>query len=108
MSPECYVVDHPQGAVVFDTGIPQEILTDPIGVLGPSGALFDLRMSEADTTTHLLATVGLDPATIPTVVMSRLDHDHAAALHVFSSAKIVVNEMSWSSRETRPSTSRAS
>ena len=30
--------------MVFDTGIPQEILTDPIGVLGPSGALFDLRM----------------------------------------------------------------
>ena len=42
----CYVVDHPRGAVVFDTGIPPEILTDPTGVLGPAGALFDLRMSE--------------------------------------------------------------
>ena len=87
-----YVVDHPQGPVLFDTGIPPEILTDPMGVLGPWGDMFDLRMDESDTIAALLATIGLEPAAIPKVVMSHLHHDHAAALPLFRHAEIYVQE----------------
>jgi N-acyl homoserine lactone hydrolase len=87
-----YVVDHPKGPVLFDTGIPPEILTDPMGVLGPWGDMFDLRMSESDTIAALLGTIGLEPAAIPKVVMSHLHHDHAAALPLFRHAEIYVQE----------------
>jgi glyoxylase-like metal-dependent hydrolase (beta-lactamase superfamily II) len=87
-----YVVDHPQGPVLFDTGIPPEILTDPMGVLGPWGDMFDLQMDENDTIAALLTTIGLEPAAIPTVVMSHLHHDHAAALPLFRHAEIYVQE----------------
>jgi N-acyl homoserine lactone hydrolase len=86
------VIDHPQGAVIMDTGIPKEILTDPIGVLGPAGQLFDLRMEESDTTTSLLATIDLKPEAIQKVVLSHLHHDHAAALHLFPDAEVYVQE----------------
>ncbi len=88
----CYVVDHPQGPVLFDTGITSEILTDPKGVLGPWGDMFELHMTEADTILALLATIGLEPASIPKVVMSHLHHDHAAALPLFRHAEIYVQE----------------
>jgi N-acyl homoserine lactone hydrolase len=88
----CYVVDHPSGPVLMDTGIPKEILSDPIGVLGPSGAMFDLRMEEGDTTSALLSSVDLQPEAIEKVVMSHLHHDHAAALHLFPHAEIYVQE----------------
>jgi N-acyl homoserine lactone hydrolase len=87
-----YVVDHPAGPVLFDTGITPEILVDPIGVLGPWGDMFDLRMSESDTIGVLLSTIGLEPASIPTVVMSHLHHDHAAALALFRHAEIYIQE----------------
>jgi N-acyl homoserine lactone hydrolase len=88
----CYVVDHPRGPVLFDTGITPEILTDPMGVLGPWGDMFVLKMDEDDTIGALLATIGLEPNAIPKVVMSHLHHDHAAALPLFRHAEIYVQE----------------
>ena len=88
----CYVIDHPQGPVLMDTGIPREILTDPRGVLGPGGDMFELKMEESDTIGSLLASIGLEPGAIQKVVMSHLHHDHTAALRLFRHAEIYVQE----------------
>lgn len=87
-----YLVDHPQGPVLFDSGVPPEILTDPAGALGPGGLMVDLRMTERDTIPSLLAGVGLTPEQVPILVLSHLHYDHAASLSLFRQADIYVQQ----------------
>jgi glyoxylase-like metal-dependent hydrolase (beta-lactamase superfamily II) len=85
-----YVVTHPQGTVLFDSGAHPELGTNPQSRLGAAAADFDMRLSPQDEIERRLGTIGLTPADIDVVVQSHLHFDHAGGLGWLTHAPILV------------------
>src|SRR6185312_16465255 len=72
-----WLVVHPKGKLVFDTGISCEALPDPAGRLGKRVAsLFSIRSRQGEDVVGQLATLGLTPDDIRYVVNSHFHFDH--------------------------------
>jgi N-acyl homoserine lactone hydrolase len=85
-----YVITHPEGTVLFDSGAHPDLGTDPESRLGEAAADFDMRLSPDDHVETRLAAVGLRPRDIDVVVQSHLHFDHAGGLAWVAHAPIYV------------------
>ncbi|MGH2872307.1 MAG: N-acyl homoserine lactonase family protein [Solirubrobacteraceae bacterium] len=85
-----YVIRHPQGTVLFDTGAHPALRTNPRSRLGDAAADFDMRLSPDDQIERRLAAVGLTPRDIDVVIASHLHFDHAGGLGWLTHAPILV------------------
>lgn len=85
-----YVVTHPQGNVLFDSGAHPDLATNPHSRLGEAAADFDMRLSEEDQLERRLAAIGLSGGDIDVVVQSHLHFDHAGGLAWLTHAPILV------------------
>ena len=56
-----YVITHPEGTVLFDTGIHPQMRVDPEARLGPAAAAFDTRIGPEDHIEACLGRIGLTP-----------------------------------------------
>ncbi|MGH2937687.1 MAG: N-acyl homoserine lactonase family protein [Solirubrobacterales bacterium] len=90
-----YVVVHPEGNVLFDTGIHPQMVTDPRSRLGAFADLLEARMKPGDDIVSQLASIGLEPHDISVVVASHLHFDHVDALELFRHARIVVQRSEY-------------
>lgn len=92
-----YVVDHPEGIVLFDTGVSYEMQEDPSSY-GQHGAphmepfMDALQMSEDQRPEALLADIGYEPEDIDKVVLSHLHVDHAGNIETFPNAEFLVQQ----------------
>lgn len=86
----CYLIQHAEGTVLFDTGGHPDLITDPRRRLGVAADLFDIQMEPGDDIVSKLATVGVDPAAVASVVQSHLHYDHAGGLEFFPDATVYV------------------
>ncbi|MFB6119017.1 N-acyl homoserine lactonase family protein [Halosegnis sp.] len=90
-----YVIDHPEGTVVVDTGLSHEMLDDPAGY-GPTGAAFMeefLPYIEYDESMHpraQLAEAGYAPEDIDYLLLTHLHSDHAGHVDLFPDAEVLV------------------
>jgi glyoxylase-like metal-dependent hydrolase (beta-lactamase superfamily II) len=90
-----YVVDHPEGVVVVDTGLSHDLLDDPANY-GLHGAAFmqDFRpYIEYDDSMHPrahLEAAGYDPTDVDYLLMTHLHSDHAGHVDLFSDAEVLV------------------
>lgn len=84
-----YVVVHPTGNLLFDSGVHPQMLTDPAARLGPDAA-FEVQMTPEDTVDQRLATIGMVPEDIDIVVQSHLHFDHAGGLEWLTHATVLV------------------
>ena len=85
-----YVITHPRGNVLFDTGVHPQMGTDPEARLGPAAASFDAQITPDDQIEACLARIGMRAADIDLVVMSHLHFDHAGGLEWLTHAPILV------------------
>ena len=86
-----YLIVHPQGKVLFDTGIHCDALTDPAGRLGKRVAsLFGLRSRAGEDVVSQLATLGIGPDDIRYVVNSHFHFDHCGCNASFTRATFLV------------------
>ena len=85
-----YVVTHPRGTVLFDSGVHPAMLTDPESRLGEAAAAFQVKMTEDDTVERCLARIGMTPSDIDLVVQSHLHFDHAGGLEWVRHAPVLV------------------
>jgi glyoxylase-like metal-dependent hydrolase (beta-lactamase superfamily II) len=85
-----YVVAHPKGNVLFDSGAHPALGTDPRSRLGEAAADFDARISPDDHVERRLAAIGMTPGDIDLVVQSHLHFDHAGGLGWLTHAPILV------------------
>jgi N-acyl homoserine lactone hydrolase len=85
-----YVITHPRGNVLLDTGAHPSLRTSPRARLGDAADTFDLVLAETDTVPAKLAEIGLKPEDISHVVMSHLHFDHAGGLYALPHAQILV------------------
>lgn len=90
-----YVIDHPEGVVVVDTGISHEMLDDPASY-GVHGAAFMedfLPYIEYDESMHPrahLESAGYAPEDVDYLLMTHLHSDHAGHVDLFPDAEVLV------------------
>ena len=85
-----FLIMHPQGTVLFDSGLHPALATDPESRLGPEAGSFRLQLGPDDHAEALLATLGMKPADVDLVIQSHLHFDHAGGLEALSHAPVLV------------------
>jgi glyoxylase-like metal-dependent hydrolase (beta-lactamase superfamily II) len=87
----CFLVRHPKGTLLFDTGVACGAVQDPIGVLGKLiASYFKMAGSPNENVVDQLATQGLVPDDITHVACSHLHFDHCGCNRHFPRAKILM------------------
>ena len=94
----CYVIEHPEGLIVIDTGIPANA-NDPIWFppwmrLVQRAAYFD-QMTPEEEIGPQLQKRGLSIKDVRWVVLTHLHQDHDGGLHHFPNAEVIVTRAEW-------------
>src|SRR6201988_1984885 len=87
-----YVLKHPKGNVMFDTGNNDKTITDAEGWWGPLAKGFGLKMTKDDAIPAQLAKIGMTTGDIKYVVVGHLHLDHGGNVSQFPNATLVTQE----------------
>ena len=90
-----FLISHPDGMVLFDTGMHPAAGTDPAGRLGLLAPLFDVTLGEHENIASRLAALDVDASKIERVVLSHLHFDHAGGVELLPNARLVVQRREW-------------
>ena len=85
-----YVITHPKGNIIFDTGNNDKTIADAEGWWGPLAKGFGLKMTQDDAIPAQLAKIGLKTDDIKYVVVGHLHLDHGGNISQFPNATLVV------------------
>ncbi len=85
-----YVIKHPEGTIMFDSGTHPDLGTDPHKRIGDAADDFQVILEPGDRVDRRLATIGLEPGDIDMVVQSHLHFDHAGCLYMFPDTPVMV------------------
>jgi N-acyl homoserine lactone hydrolase len=87
----CYLVEHPQGQLMWDTGLP-----DSISVLrGRTRQRGKFRFTVRQPLAEQLTRTGIDPAQVDYLAFSHLQVDHAGNTGLFPRAKVLIQSAEW-------------
>lgn len=91
-----YLIEHPKGSVLFDTGMHPDLQTEPEAKLGRVARLFKFgKFRPGDEVGARLRAIGRDPAGIDYVVNSHLHFDHAGGNAQIPNATLVLQKKEW-------------
>ena len=85
-----FLVEHPEGYVLYDTGMALEVARDKHKHWGGVVAVYDPFMTEEQWVINQLQSVGVKPEDIKYVVLSHLHLDHAGGVGHFPNAMYFV------------------
>jgi glyoxylase-like metal-dependent hydrolase (beta-lactamase superfamily II) len=90
---ECYLVVHPRGRLLFDTGLHCETMTNMLGRYGEERARrFGIHSQPGDDVVSQLARLSLGPADVTCVANSHWHFDHCGANASFPDVPILVQQ----------------
>ena len=91
----CYLIRHPEGDLVWDTGLPASIVENP-----SAGTVVDKTLEQQ------LAEIGLAPADVEYLAFSHSHYDHIGGGNLFAGSAWIVDpdEREWMMREELRST----
>ena len=90
-----FLIDHPAGKLLFDTGMHPDARTDPCGRLGPVAEIFRPEIAADADVAARLRLLGLEPREVPLVVLSHLHFDHAGGSALLPEATLLVQRREW-------------
>src|SRR5438067_4251168 len=85
-----YVITHPRGNIIFDTGNNDKTITDPEGWWGPLAKGFGLKMTQDDAIPAQLNKIKMKTDDIKYVVLGHMHLDHGGNVSQFPNATLVV------------------
>jgi glyoxylase-like metal-dependent hydrolase (beta-lactamase superfamily II) len=90
-----YLITHPKGNVVFDTGIHCQAIDDPLGRLGEIARVFVSRTKPGEEIVTQLSKFKLTPKDVKYVINSHFHFDHCGGNEFFPDSTIFIqkNEM---------------
>ncbi len=91
-----FVIEHPEGLVLVDTGLHPELATsqDRLGPLeGPFQA--HLPSDGSGSVAPVLQAAGFDAAAVDIVILTHLHFDHTGGLCEVPNARVVIQEREW-------------
>jgi glyoxylase-like metal-dependent hydrolase (beta-lactamase superfamily II) len=96
-----YLVDHPDGLVLVDTGWHADVRTNQRSHLGLlASTMYSGDLPPGRAVHEQLAALGVDPADLACVVLSHLHSDHVSGLeHVADARRTVVGRPEWDARD---------
>jgi N-acyl homoserine lactone hydrolase len=91
-----YLIEHPKGTALFDTGMHPDCQHDPAGRLGERTAgLFEFDFSPGEEISARLEAFDRDPAKIDLVINSHFHFDHVGGNALIPNATMVVHRREW-------------
>jgi N-acyl homoserine lactone hydrolase len=97
-----YVVKHPEGVVLFDSGAHPELGVDPVGRMGAGAEEFVVKLDPEDRIERVLGRIGMVPGDVDLVIQSHLHFDHAGGLHAFPDTPVMVQRAELEFAEDPP------
>jgi len=97
---QCFLIEHRDGLVLFDTGIDPAIMSDKGYIKQAIGRfllprIFRLHVAETDRIDHVLAKAGVAASDIRTAVISHLHFDHVGGIAQIPQADLLVSAREW-------------
>jgi glyoxylase-like metal-dependent hydrolase (beta-lactamase superfamily II) len=83
-----FLIEHPKGLVLFDSGCNPKILDDPVAYWGPMAAGMPFKWTRQETLDKQIERVGYKTSDVKYVVLSHGHLDHAGGLAYFPEAKL--------------------
>jgi N-acyl homoserine lactone hydrolase len=94
-----FLIEHPKGRALFDTGLHPDCLHDPVGRLGERMAnLFNIHFRAGDEVSARLEAINRDPARIDLVINSHFHFDHVGGNALIPNATMIVQRREWDAR----------
>jgi len=90
-----YLIDHPSGQVLFDTGLHPQCEHDAVGRLGAISELFHVQFRKDETIQSRLELLDIDASRIEYLVNSHLHFDHAGGNELVPNAKVILQRKEW-------------
>jgi glyoxylase-like metal-dependent hydrolase (beta-lactamase superfamily II) len=92
----CYFIDHPRGAVLFDSGLHADVARDPVARLGaPAASFFEMHYAAGEDVAARLAALDIDPGIVRYLVNSHLHFDHTGGNAAIPNADVVIQRREW-------------
>ncbi len=90
-----FLIEHPKGRVLFDSGLHRSVRTDPVAALGDLAKIFGVEATPDDDIASQLAALGVAAERIDLLVLSHLHYDHCGGCHQVPNATLVVQRREW-------------
>jgi glyoxylase-like metal-dependent hydrolase (beta-lactamase superfamily II) len=98
-----YLIVHPKGKALFDSGLNLQTQTDPLGYIGPEGMTYNtFHFHPGEEVSARLKAVDVAPEEIIHLVNSHLHYDHSGGNAQIPNADIVVQRPEWEHAMSRP------
>jgi N-acyl homoserine lactone hydrolase len=90
-----YLIVHPRGNVVFDSGLHPQTQTDAAARIGVKARVFDVEFQPGEEVSARLGQAGVDAARVDYLINSHLHFDHTGGNVLLPNATIVVQRREW-------------
>ena len=90
-----YLLVHPRGRVVFDSGLHPLTQTDPAARIGVKARVFEVEFQPGEEVSGRLASVDVDAAKVDYLINSHLHFDHTGGNALLPNATVVVQRREW-------------
>jgi glyoxylase-like metal-dependent hydrolase (beta-lactamase superfamily II) len=90
-----FLIDHPKGKVLFDSGMHPQTQSDPAARLGSITKVFDVEFRPGEEVASRLAALDVDAGRIRYLVNSHLHFDHTGGNATIPNARLVVQRREW-------------
>jgi glyoxylase-like metal-dependent hydrolase (beta-lactamase superfamily II) len=91
----CFLIDHPQGLALFDTGLHPHTQTDPHGRLGGIASIFRVEFQPGEEVSARLRALGVAPERVRYLTNSHLHFDHTGGNGEIPNARLIVQRREW-------------
>jgi N-acyl homoserine lactone hydrolase len=90
-----YLIEHPKGCVLFDTGMHPQCQHDASGRLGINADLFKVDFQRGEDIQTRLQQIDIDINKVEFLINSHLHFDHTGGNFLVPNAKVVIQKREW-------------